>query len=33
MIGAIILCLHHEEGIKRQDLFGQTETEYEKTVK
>lgn len=32
MIGAIVLCLYHEEGIKRQDLFGQVATEYERTI-
>jgi len=32
MIGAMVLCLYHEEGIKRQDLFGQVATEYDKTV-
>jgi len=32
MIGAIVLCLYHEEGVKRQDLFGQVATEYDKTV-
>jgi NADH-quinone oxidoreductase subunit J len=33
MIGAIVLCLYHEKGIKRQDLFGQCTTEYNKTIK
>ena len=32
MIGAIVLCLYHEKGIKRQDLFGQTGVEYTKSV-
>jgi NADH-quinone oxidoreductase subunit J len=32
MIGAIVLCLYHEEGIKRQDIFAQVSTEYDKTV-
>jgi NADH-quinone oxidoreductase subunit J len=32
MIGAIVLCLYHESGIKRQDLFGQVETDYLKTI-
>lgn len=32
MIGAIVLCLYHEEGIKRQDIFSQVATEYDKTV-
>ena len=32
MIGAIVLCLYHEEGIKRQDLFAQVATEYERTI-
>lgn len=32
MIGAIILCLSHESMIKRQDLFAQVATEYDKTV-
>lgn len=32
MIGAIILCLSHENVIKRQDLFAQVATEYDKTV-
>ena len=32
MIGGIVLCLYHEEGIKRQDLFGQVATEFDKTV-
>jgi len=32
MVGAIVLCLYHEKGIKRQDLFAQVATEYTKTV-
>ena len=32
MVGAITLCLYHEEGIKRQDLFAQVATEYSKSV-
>jgi cellulose synthase/poly-beta-1,6-N-acetylglucosamine synthase-like glycosyltransferase len=32
MIGAIVLCLYHESMIKRQDLFAQVATEYNKTV-
>lgn len=32
MIGAIILTIHHEGKIKRQDLFSQIATEYDKTV-
>jgi NADH-quinone oxidoreductase subunit J len=32
MIGALVLCLYHEEGVKRQDIFGQVATEYDKTV-
>jgi NADH-quinone oxidoreductase subunit J len=32
MIGAIILTIYHEEKIKRQDLFSQIATEYNKTV-
>ena len=32
MIGAITLCLYHEEGVKRQDLFAQVSTDYSKTV-
>lgn len=32
MIGAIVLCLSHETEIKRQDLFAQVATEYDKTV-
>lgn len=32
MVGAIVLCLYHEEGIKRQDLFAQVATEYTRTV-
>ena len=32
MIGAITLCLYHEEGVKRQDLFAQVSTDYVKTL-
>lgn len=32
MIGAIILTIYHEDQIKRQDLFSQIATEYQKTV-
>jgi NADH-quinone oxidoreductase subunit J len=32
MIGAIILTIYHEEKIKRQDLFSQIATEYNKTI-
>ena len=32
MIGAIILTIYHEENIKRQDLFSQISTEFNKTV-
>ena len=32
MVGAITLCLYHEEGIKRQDLFAQVATEYSLSV-
>jgi NADH-quinone oxidoreductase subunit J len=32
MIGAIILTIHHSDQIKRQDLFSQIATEYNKTV-
>ena len=32
MIGAITLCLYHEEGVKRQDLFAQVSTDYSKTL-
>jgi NADH-quinone oxidoreductase subunit J len=32
MVGAIVLCLYHETGIKRQDLFAQVATEYSKTI-
>lgn len=32
MIGAIVLCLYHENIVKRQDLFAQVATEYDKTV-
>ena len=33
MLGAIVLCLYHEEGVKRQDLFSQIATEYSVTVR
>jgi len=33
MVGAIVLCLYHEETVKRQDLFAQISTEYSKTVR
>lgn len=33
MIGAIVLCLYHEESVKRQDLFAQVATDYEKTIR
>lgn len=33
MIGAIVLCLYHESSVKRQDLFAQVATHYEKTIK
>jgi len=32
MIGAIVLCLYHESGVRRQDLFAQVATEYDKTI-
>lgn len=32
MIGAIVLTISHEENIKRQDLFAQISTEYDKTI-
>jgi hypothetical protein len=32
MVGAIVLCLYHEKMVKRQDLFAQVATEYDKTV-
>ncbi len=32
MIGAIILTIYHEDNIKRQDLFSQISTEFNKTV-
>jgi NADH-quinone oxidoreductase subunit J len=32
MIGAIVLTIYHEEGVRRQDLFSQVATEYHKTV-
>jgi NADH-quinone oxidoreductase subunit J len=32
MIGAIVLCLHHESNVKRQDLFAQVSTDYKKTI-
>jgi len=30
LLGAITLCLYHEEGIKRQDLFAQVAIENSK---
>jgi hypothetical protein len=32
MVGAIVLCLYHEAGVKRQDLFAQVSTQYHKTL-
>jgi hypothetical protein len=32
MIGAIVLCLYHEQLVRRQDLFAQVATEYDKTI-
>ena len=32
MIGAIILTISHEQEIKRQDIFSQIATEFDKTV-
>lgn len=32
MIGAIILTIYHEEGVRRQDLFSQVATEHMKAV-
>ena len=32
MVGAIVLCLYHETWIKRQDLFAQVATQYDKTI-
>lgn len=32
MIGAIILTIYHEEGVRRQDLFSQVATEHQSTV-
>jgi len=32
MVCAIVLCLYHETGIKRQDLFAQVATQYDKTI-
>lgn len=32
MFGAILLTITHEENIKRQDLFAQIATEYDKTI-
>ena len=32
MIGAIVLCLFHESNVKRQDLFAQVSTDYNKTI-
>lgn len=33
MIGAIVLCLYHEQNVKRQDLFSQVATDYNKTIR
>jgi NADH-quinone oxidoreductase subunit J len=33
MIGAIVLCLFHEQTVKRQDIFAQVATEYDSTIK
>ena len=33
MIGVIVLTISHEEEIKRQDIFSQISTEFDKTVK
>lgn len=33
MVGAIVLCLYHEETVKRQDLFAQIATQYTETVR
>ncbi len=32
MIGAIILTIYHEDKIRRQDIFSQITTEYQKTI-
>jgi len=32
IIGAIILTISHEQEIKRQDIFSQIATEFDKTV-
>lgn len=32
MIGAIVLSVYHEQIVKRQDLFAQVATEYDKTI-
>lgn len=33
MLGAIILTITHQDNVKRQDLFAQISTEYDKTIK
>jgi NADH-quinone oxidoreductase subunit J len=33
MIGAIVLCLFHETSIKRQDLFAQVSSDYERNIR
>lgn len=33
MIGAIVLTLHHETEVKRQDIFSQISTSYNKTIR
>jgi hypothetical protein len=32
MIGAIVLSVYHEQIVKRQDLFAQVATGYDKTI-
>jgi len=32
MIGAIVLTITHEESVKRQDIFAQISSEYDKTI-
>jgi hypothetical protein len=32
MIGAILLCLYHEGMVRRQDLFAQVATEFDRSV-
>lgn len=32
MIGAILLTLSHESSVKRQDLFAQVATQWDKTI-